>query len=102
MEFSSIKVEQLYIKLDKKLIVRAKSLVLPKAQEEAFSLEKSAFLIDNFLFIDQLFETIHIEQLHHRQEAYMLYFTRNTFFIESNSVFANYSLSAQILCIFTI
>ncbi len=94
MEFSSIKVEQLYIKLDKKLIVRAKSLVLPKAQEEAFSLEKSAFLIDNFLFIDQLFETIHIEQLHHRQEAYMLYFTRNTFFIESNSINVELQLSA--------
>lgn len=83
IDFSSVKVEQLYIKLDKKLIVKAKSLVIKKQQNSSLSLKESALIIDNFLLIDQLFEMIDIEQLSYNQEGYKVYFTRNTFYIQS-------------------
>ena len=86
LELSPVKFEQLYIKLDKKLIVKVDSLhINSTSQESNLSLQESAKIIDNFFLVDQLFESVDVEHLHYNNEIYKFSYTQNTFFVESNT-----------------
>ncbi len=84
-EIASVKLEQLYIKLDKKLIVTVDTLDINSSQESNLSLEESAKIIDNFFLIDQLFASIDIEKLHYKGEQYKVHFSDQTFFVQGNA-----------------
>ncbi|MBP9613091.1 MAG: AsmA-like C-terminal domain-containing protein [Sulfurospirillum sp.] len=87
-----VKIEQLYIKLDKKLIVTIEKLEIDSQTQNDSSLEESAFIIKNFPLINQLFETININQLNYHNESVKLLFSHNTFFIQSHHLDANLQL----------
>jgi len=57
----TVQIDQLYIKLDKKLIVSIQTLDIQKETQTDTSIEEIAQLIKNFPYLDQFFSKISIE-----------------------------------------
>lgn len=78
-----LKIEQLYIKLDKKLIVSIEHLFIDKPTKNDTSLEETSFIIENFYLMNQLFKSIHIEKLAYQNETFSLHFEDDIFSLQS-------------------
>jgi len=79
----TIKIDQLYIKLDKKLIVSIQTLDIKKETQTDTSLEEMAELIKNFPYINQFFSKISITNIHYLNETLSLHYEQNTFKLDS-------------------
>lgn len=75
--------EQLYIKLDKKLIVSIKRLDIDKETQTDTSLEETSAIIQNLPYLNQFFKNIDIKTLSYDNEEIHLSFKDNIFNFES-------------------
>ena len=85
----TLKIDQLYIKLDKKLIVNIQTLEIKKQTQTNTSLEESAEIIKNFPYLDQFFSQIIIENLIYDNEKIKLRYEHNTFILDSQHLSVN-------------
>lgn len=85
----TLKVDQLYIKLDKKLIVKIQTLEIKKQTQNSTSLEESAEIIKNFPYLDQFFSQIIIDNLIYDNEKIKLRYEQNTFILDSQHLSVN-------------
>ena len=89
----NIKVHQLYIKLDKKLIVHIQELAINKETQTDTSLEESATIIKNFPLLHQFFSEITIEKLTYANEEIKLIFKENIFYLDSKHLSVNLKIT---------
>ncbi len=86
-EFYGVKLEQLYIKLDKKIIVRAKQIRLPKFKKESeqkSSDERLLNLSKSVDFIDTIFQEISLENVQIGDDFKLkILFLDDIFFVDS-------------------
>lgn len=85
----TIKIDQLYIKLDKKLIVSIQTLDIKKETQTDTSLEETAELIKNFPYINQFFSKISINAIIYDNETISLHYEDNTFKFDSKHLSVN-------------
>ncbi|MBV5278539.1 MAG: AsmA-like C-terminal domain-containing protein [Campylobacteraceae bacterium] len=78
-----IKISQLYIKLDKKLIVHMENLQIQKETQVDSSLEETLSLLNNFSYLNQFFKEITIDKITYDNEEIKLIFKENIFYLES-------------------
>lgn len=78
-----IKIDQLYIKLDKKLIVTIDTLTIEKATKTDSSLEEISTILENFAYINQFFSRIAIQHIIYDNETFSLTFNNDLFAFES-------------------
>lgn len=78
-----IKVDQLYIKLDKKLIVTIQSLEINAHTQTDTSLEESTQIIQSLPYLNQFFKHISIQNLIYANERIALYYAENQFELTS-------------------
>ncbi|ACZ12115.1 hypothetical protein Sdel_1091 [Sulfurospirillum deleyianum DSM 6946] len=78
-----VKIDQLYIKLDKKFIVSIQTLELDTHTQTDTSLEESAIVLENFPYLDQFFSQIHIHNLLYDNEHITLHYEENHFRLTS-------------------
>jgi len=78
-----IKIDQLYIKLDKKLIVTIDTLAIGKATKTDSSLEEMSAILENFPYINQFFSHITINHITYENETFSLTFNQDLFVLES-------------------
>ena len=88
-----VKIEQLYIKLDKKIILTAEHVRIDAQTQKDTSLEESALVIKYFPYLNQLFKTIVIQKLSYDNETFSLSYEDNAFNVESNHLSANVQLT---------
>lgn len=84
-----LKAHQLYIKLDKKLIVRIQTVEVNKKSNVDSSLEESAQIIKNFPYLHQFFHQINIEHLLYGGEHISLHYEQERFMIDTKYLNAN-------------
>lgn len=86
-EFYGVKLEQLYIKLDKKIIARAKQIKLPNFKKESkqkSSDERLLNLSKSVDFIDTIFQEISLENVQIRDDFKLkILFLDDIFFVDS-------------------
>ncbi|WP_263832785.1 YhdP family protein [Sulfurospirillum oryzae] len=85
----TIKIDQLYIKLDKKLIVNIQTLEIKKDTQNDTSLEESTTIIKNFPYLNQFFSHIVIQNMIYNNETFKLDYEGETFKLESNHLNVN-------------
>ncbi len=85
----TLKIDQLYIKLDKKLIVNIQTLEIKKQTQNTTSLDESAEIIKNFPYLDQFFSQIIIDNLIYENEKIKLRYEQNTFILDSQHLSVN-------------
>lgn len=90
-----IKIDQLYIKLDKKLIVSIQTLEVSTTTQTDTSLEESAKIIESFSYLNQFFSKIEIKNLIYANEHISLYYADNHFELESQHLHANLTITPQ-------
>lgn len=88
-----IKVSQLYIKLDKKLIVEIETLVIEKETQADTSLEKIAQVIKNFPYLNLFFSQVTIRKMSYENEDIHLVFKDNIFYLESKHLNVNLKIT---------
>lgn len=93
LSLPNIKVSQLYIKLDKKLIVHIQELSVNKETQTDTSLKESAIVIKNFPLINQFFSEITIEKLTYANEEIKLLFQDNIFYLDSKNLSVNLKIT---------
>ena len=84
-----IKIDQLYIKLDKKLIVSIQTLDIKRETQTDTSLEETSELIKNFPYINQFFSKINIDTILYDNEKISLHYEDNTFKFDSKHLNIN-------------
>ena len=89
----NLKMSQLYIKLDKKLIVHIQDLSINKETQTDTSLEESAAVIKNFPLLHQFFSEITIEKLSYANEEIKLIFKDNIFYLDSKHLSLNLKIT---------
>lgn len=93
LSLPNIKVSQLYIKLDKKLIVHIQELSINKETQTDTSLKESATVIKNFPLLNQFFSEITIEKLTYANEEIKLLFQDNIFYLDSKNLSVNLKIT---------
>jgi len=77
------KIEQLYIKLDKKLILRAQNIEIPKQSAKDSSEAALLDLSKNIVWIDRLFDEILLERVKFLNSESMLFYKDDVFYLDS-------------------
>lgn len=101
LKFDSIQthffaVEQLYIKLDKKLTIRAQKIELFNQEEvESFELKELANFIENLKYIYLFFQEIHIQSLHANTHTVTLSLKDEDLSIENELLSTSFHLRRQ-------
>ena len=85
----TFKIDQLYIKLDKKLIVNIQTLEIKRETKTDTSLEESAEIIKNFPYLNQFFSKIDIENIRYENEQLSLHYEENLFKLDSKHLSVN-------------
>lgn len=81
-----IKMAQLYIKLDKKLIVTIKEIDISKETQTDTSLEEMSAIVHNMPYLNQFFSEISIQTLRYDNEQLHILFKDNLFKFDSKHV----------------
>lgn len=82
-DFGGIKIERLYIKLDKKLILRAQNIEIPKQSKKDSSNDYLLSLTENIAWLDRLFSEILLERIKFENSEITLLFNKNSFHLDS-------------------
>ena len=77
------KIEQLYIKLDKKIILRAQNIEIPKQSAKDSSEDALLDLSKNIVWIDRLFEEILLERVKFLNSESTLFYRDDVFYLDS-------------------
>lgn len=83
IDFNDFKIEKLYIKLDKKLILRAQKLKIPKTSHKDSSNEDFLSLTNNIIWIDRLFKEIILENIEFEDNELTVLFYENAFHVDT-------------------
>lgn len=93
-----ISVEQLYIKLDKKLIIRAKKVSLlenlEQTNDESFA-KNLLFYVEKLDLFFTFFEEVHIENMKLFEREFRLLFTKEELLIEDSKFLLKFSISQE-------
>jgi len=89
LSLPKLKVEQLYIKLDKKLFVTIDRLRIDTQERSETSLEDIAFIIEHLTSFHQLFETLRINTIDYANESLFLEYHQGTFHFKSGQIRAD-------------
>ncbi|MBX1886160.1 YhdP family protein [Campylobacter peloridis] len=95
LEFSSIHLEKLYIKLDKKLILNAKKVILNSQNQNTkneTSASKALQLIKDVKYIYWFFQEINIEEIFVNNYPVELVYKNNLFFVNSKNLLVKIDL----------
>lgn len=87
-----VKIEQLYIKLDKKIILTVDTVTIQGETQKDSSLEESALVIKYFPYLNQLFSTIVIQKLFYDNETLFLSYNNNSFSIKTKHISSHFQL----------
>ncbi|TQR33020.1 hypothetical protein DMB92_03410 [Campylobacter sp. MIT 99-7217] len=88
--------EELYIKLDKKLIVKAKKIeIFTQEQDESFSSKTMLELSQNLEFFYSFFQEIDIENLHLKNQNTRLRFINDEFIMDNEHFFIQLGLNSD-------
>ena len=83
IDAGDFKIEQLYIKLDKKLILRAQNIEIPKQSAKDSSEAALLDLSKNIVWIDRLFDEILLERVKFLNSESMLFYKDDVFYLDS-------------------
>lgn len=83
IDLGEFKAEQLYIKLDKKLILRARNIEIPKVSTQDSSNDSLLRVTDNLGWIDMLFKEILLERIKFDNNEFTILFFENAFHIDT-------------------
>ncbi|WP_169940923.1 AsmA-like C-terminal domain-containing protein [Campylobacter sp. RM15925] len=83
IDLGEFKAEQLYIKLDKKLILRARNIEIPKTSKEDSSNDSLLRVTDNIGWIDMLFKEVLLERIKLDNNEFTILFFENAFHIDT-------------------
>ncbi|MCR1809957.1 AsmA-like C-terminal domain-containing protein [Sulfurospirillum sp. hDNRA2] len=83
LRLPNVKIDQLYMKLDKKLIVNIQTLTIDKSTSADTSLEESALILENFPYLNQFFSHIDIQTIVYDNETFSLLYDKALFSLES-------------------
>lgn len=95
LEFSSINLEKLYIKLDKKLILNAKKVVVnsqSQSTQNETSASKAVQLIKDVKYIYWFFQEINIDEMFVNNYPVELIYKNNLFFVNSKNLLVKVNL----------
>lgn len=95
LEFSSIHLEKLYIKLDKKLILNAKKVILNSQNQNTkneTSASKALQLIKDVKYIYWFFQEINLEEIFVNNYPVELVYKNNLFFVNSKNLLVKIDL----------
>ena len=83
LKIGSFYVEKLYLKLDKKLIIRVEKVIIPKKKKNAPlpNLEKTLSKIKNIL---RYFQSIELKEVHFKNNHYRLFYSNKVFYMTNN------------------
>ena len=87
-----VKIEQLYIKLDKKIILKVDTVLIDGETKADSSIEESALLIHYFPYLNQLFSTVVIQRLFYNNETLFLSYENNLFSIKTDHLSTHFKL----------
>ena len=83
IDAGDFKIEQLYIKLDKKIILRAQNIEIPKQSAKDSSEDALLDLSKNIVWIDRLFEEILLERVKFLNSESTLFYRDDVFYLDS-------------------
>ena len=83
IDAGDFKIEQLYIKLDKKIILRAQNIEIPKQSAKDSSEEALLDLSKNIVWIDRLFDEILLERVKFLNSESTLFYRDDVFYLDS-------------------
>lgn len=84
IEIAEFKIDQLYIKLDKKLILKAQNIQIPAKNSNINGSDEDLLrLTKNLAWIDRLFAEISLKNIKIGEDGFDLHFTKNLFHINS-------------------
>ncbi|EGM2779783.1 DUF3971 domain-containing protein [Campylobacter jejuni] len=104
IQFDFLKLEQLYIKLDKKLIVRAKNITINETQNSEISSQTRSSdnasteilkITKNLKYLYTFVEEIDIQNLNIKDNHVRILFKDNEFFIDNDLLFLKLTLQRQ-------
>ena len=83
IDAGDFKIEQLYIKLDKKIILRAQNIEIPKQSAKDSSEDALLDLSKNIVWIDRLFDEILLERVKFLNSESTLFYRDDVFYLDS-------------------
>jgi len=89
LSLPKLKIEQLYIKLDKKLFVTIEHLRMDAEANTQTSLEDVAFVIEHLATFHQVFDTLRIASIDYANESLSLEYYQETFRVKSGDISAD-------------
>ena len=89
LSLPKLKIEQLYIKLDKKLFVTIEHLRIDAEANTQTSLEDVAFVMEHLATFHQLFDTLRIASIDYANESLSLEYQHETFRVKSGQLSAD-------------
>ena len=98
LDLGGVNLQRLYIKLDKKLIVKAQKIKLPRpsaASNEKNSGEYLLGLSKKALWIDRLFSEIELKSVQLGDSEYKILFKDNVFFVDSPNFAVDLEFASQ-------
>ncbi|TKX32136.1 YhdP family protein [Campylobacter estrildidarum] len=99
IQFDFLKLEQLYIKLDKKLILRAKNITIKTDEssrnEANFGSKEFLDIVKNLKYFYAFFEEVDIQSFNVKDNQARLLFKNNEFFMDNDLLFVKLSLFEQ-------
>ena len=90
-----ISVRQLYIKLDKKLIVEALHVKIPSQSSQGNAREEIVKLLEYLPWLNRIFDTISIGKLEFADEVINFAYKRDVFYLDSNYMTIDAQLNAK-------
>jgi hypothetical protein len=89
LSLPKLKIEQLYIKLDKKLFVTIEHLRIDAEANTQTSLEDVAFVIEHLATFHQVFDTLRIANIDYAHESLSFDYTQGTFRVKNADISAD-------------
>ena len=96
LNYSNIKVEKLYIKIDKKLILKAKNIKITSKSNKSFNIKQTNKIIKDILQYLSFFQNIDIHNISiNKNKINYLVFKNNTFQIDTNDIAINAKITPK-------
>lgn len=96
LEFGSVNIEQLYIKLDKKLILQAKNITISKnTSHSQFQPDLLSGLTQKIYFLEMFFEQIDLQNIQANDSVFAISYENNRFYFDTPYATLNANIKKQ-------